>query len=167
MRIEPKAAFYNEETGAVQPWKDIEVTDSVGNALVSEGLAIAIAEGGGGGGETITWLLKDATATVAYDSEMEEYGAKFLLPASVTADNFESTFSGKSSVIELNGDKVESPIKYDSEATPPAATIYYWEVRYGETTGVQTSSSELFLFFFSDSDHAGQTFTLSLGIVED
>ena len=50
MRIEPKAAFYNEDTGAVQPWKDIEVTDSVGNALVSEGLAIAIAEGGGGGG---------------------------------------------------------------------------------------------------------------------
>lgn len=54
MRIEPKAAFYNEETGAVQPWKDIEVTDSVGNALVSEGLAIAIAEGGGGGGDTGT-----------------------------------------------------------------------------------------------------------------
>lgn len=57
MRIEPKAAFYNEETGAVQPWKDIEVTDSVGNALVSEGLAIAIAEGGGGGtGSGITWI---------------------------------------------------------------------------------------------------------------
>lgn len=55
MRIEPKAAFYNEETGAVQPWKDIEVTDSVGNALVSEGLAIAIAEGGGGGGTGTMW----------------------------------------------------------------------------------------------------------------
>lgn len=136
------------------------VTVDVMNKAIEEG-------GGGGGGETITWLLENATATVAYDSEMEEYGAKFLLPASVTADNFESTFSGKSSVIELNGDKVESPIKYDSELTPPAATMYYWEVRYGEITGVQTTSSELFLFFFSDSDHAGQTFTLSLGIVEE
>lgn len=54
MRIEPKQAFYNDATGAVQPWKDIEVTDSVGNALVSEGLAIAIAEGGGGGGDFTT-----------------------------------------------------------------------------------------------------------------
>lgn len=136
------------------------VTVDVMNKAIEEG-------GGGGGGETITWLLKDATATVAYDSEKEDYGAKFLLPASVTADNFESTFSGKSSVIELNGDKVESPIKYDSEGTPPAATIYYWEVRYGEISSVQTTSSELYLFFYSDNDHTGQTFTLSLGIVEE
>lgn len=48
MRIEPKQAFYNEDTGAVQPWKDIEVTDAVGNALVAEGLVTEI-EGGGGG----------------------------------------------------------------------------------------------------------------------
>lgn len=122
---------------------------------------------GGGGGETITWLLEDATTTVAYDSDMEEYGAKFLLPESVTADNFESTFSGKSSVIELNGDKVESPIKYDSETTPPAVTMYYWEVKYDQVSSVQTSSSERFLFFFSDNEHEGQTVTLSLGIVED
>lgn len=47
MRIEPKAAFYNEETGAVQPWKDIEVADAVGSELVAEGLAVEI--GGGGG----------------------------------------------------------------------------------------------------------------------
>lgn len=67
MRIEPKAAFYNEETGAVQPWKDIEVTDSVGNALVSEGLAIAIAEGGGGGTGTKWNVVLNCPALEGYD----------------------------------------------------------------------------------------------------
>lgn len=52
MRIEPKQAFYNDATGAVQPWKDIEVTDTVGNALVAEGLVTEI-EGGGGGADGI------------------------------------------------------------------------------------------------------------------
>lgn len=79
MRIEPKAAFYNEETGAVQPWKDIEVTDSVGNALVSEGLAIAIAEGGGGGGETeyveVTFQLEEGLAgAFVYGFFIFDYG---------------------------------------------------------------------------------------------
>lgn len=59
MRIEPKQAFYNEDTGAVQPWKDIEVTDAVGNALVAEGLVTEI-EGGGGGSSDFT----TATITV-------------------------------------------------------------------------------------------------------
>lgn len=121
---------------------------------------------GSGGGETITWLLENATVTVAYDSDMEEYGAKFLLPESVTADNFESTFSGKSAMTVLNGDKVESPITY-TEGSPASATIYYWEVKYDQVSSVQTSSSERFLFFFSDNEHEGQTVTLSLGIVED
>lgn len=49
MLIEAKAAFYNEATGAVQPWRDIEVTDTVGEGLIGEGLAVEIAEGGGGG----------------------------------------------------------------------------------------------------------------------
>lgn len=52
MRIEPKQAFYNEATGAVQPWKDIEVTDAVGNELVAEGLVTEIEGGGGGSIET-------------------------------------------------------------------------------------------------------------------
>ena len=51
MLVEAKQAFYNEETGAVQPWRDIEVTDDLGNELVSEGLVAAIAAGGGGGGD--------------------------------------------------------------------------------------------------------------------
>lgn len=51
MRIEPKQAFYNDATGAVQPWKDIEVTDAVGNSLVAEGLVTEIEGGGGGGGD--------------------------------------------------------------------------------------------------------------------
>ena len=50
MLVEVKQAFYNEETGAVQPWRDIEVGDTLGNELVSEGLVAAIAAGGGGGG---------------------------------------------------------------------------------------------------------------------
>lgn len=51
MLVEAKQAFYNEETGAVTPWRDIEVTEDLGNELVSEGLVAAIAAGGGGGGD--------------------------------------------------------------------------------------------------------------------
>ena len=122
--------------------------------------------GSGGGGETITWLLENATATVAYDSDKEEYGARFLFPESVTADNFEATFSGKSSVTVFNGNKVESPIKY-TDGDPSYITIHYWETLYDEMSSAQSTSDELYLFFFSNNQHEGETVTLSLGIVED
>lgn len=48
MIVEAIEAFYSEATGAVQPWRDIEVSDDVGNGLIDEGLVRAI--GGGGGG---------------------------------------------------------------------------------------------------------------------
>lgn len=73
MRIEPKQAFYNEDTGAVQPWKDIEVTDAVGNALVAEGLVTEIEGGGGGGGDFTTCTM---TVVDTYHGEMQyAYGA--------------------------------------------------------------------------------------------
>ena len=164
MRIEPKAAFYNEETGAVQPWKDIEVTDSVGNALVSEGLAIAIAEGGGGGGETITWILDNATATVAYDSYLEDYFAKFTLPDSITADNLISTFAGKQSVTIVDGFKVEAP----ANAADQDAKVAYFATLYGQILEFDMHVPDgLYCAVPSTSDDVGKTVTLSLGVVED
>lgn len=68
MLVEAKQAFYNEETGAVQPWRDIEVTDTLGNELVSEGLVAAIAAGGGGGGDFST-----ANVTIVGDDGGEFY----------------------------------------------------------------------------------------------
>lgn len=109
MRIEPKAAFYNEETGAVQPWKDIEVTDSVGNALVSEGLAIAIAEGGGGGGSsdfstaevTVTYiknpgatLISEAGVVTLVGGEMEGADVKPLDSGTFTLVLYKGKFNG-------------------------------------------------------------------------
>lgn len=70
MRIEPKAAFYNEETGAVQPWKDIEVADAVGSELVAEGLAVEIGGGGGGGASAFT-----VTLAYAEDSKKVKFEA--------------------------------------------------------------------------------------------
>ena len=64
MLVEAKQAFYNEETGAVQPWRDIEVEDTLGNELVNEGLAAAIAAGGGGGGAS------SFTVTLSYAEEV-------------------------------------------------------------------------------------------------
>ncbi len=75
MRIEPKQAFYNEETGAVQPWKDIEVTDSVGNALVAEGLVTEIEGGGGGGGDfgsaKVTFEIGSGVGSLIYSSSVD------------------------------------------------------------------------------------------------
>lgn len=62
MRIEPKQAFYNDATGAVQPWKDIEVTDAVGNSLVAEGLVTEIEGGGGGDFTTVKATVKNNSA---------------------------------------------------------------------------------------------------------
>lgn len=74
MRIEPKQAFYNEDTGAVQPWKDIEVTDTVGNALVAEGLVTEIEGGGGGGGDFTT-----AEVTFVNTEDGKDYTARPLV----------------------------------------------------------------------------------------
>ena len=83
MLVEAKAAFYNEETGAVQPWRDIEVTDTLGNELVSEGLAKAIEGGGGGGGDyktanvTIVCDQEDGSFSLSVDQENSEYTGFF------------------------------------------------------------------------------------------
>ena len=79
MLVEAKQAFYNEETGAVQPWRDIEVEDTLGNELVNEGLAAAIAAGGGGGGDftvvEMTFALGDGvTAAYIYGTFIFDYG---------------------------------------------------------------------------------------------
>ena len=71
MRIEPKQAFYNEDTGAVQPWKDIEVTDTVGNALVAEGLVTEIEGGGGGDSDFST-----AEVTIVIPWEFSEFSVE-------------------------------------------------------------------------------------------
>lgn len=166
MRIEPKQAFYNEDTGAVQPWKDIEVTDAVGNTLVAEGLVTEIEGGGGGGGETITWLLENATATVAYNAGHENYGAEFSLPDSITAENILTTFSGKNCVTIVNGIKVEAP-GYQEEG---GSTVQvYFQDYYGGygVTSFYFSAAEITAFIYASADNVGETCTFSLGIVEE
>lgn len=87
MLIEAKAAFYNEATGAVQPWRDIEVTDTVGEGLIGEGLAVEIAEGGGGGGiptpkVTATWkldgILPSEVGFIEFFNLVEESGGEYV-----------------------------------------------------------------------------------------
>ena len=73
MIIEATKAFYNEETGAVQPWRDMEVTDTLGNELIGAGFAREVAAGGGGGGggdftvvEMTVTVVGEGTASIAY-----------------------------------------------------------------------------------------------------
>ena len=95
MLVEAKAAFYNEETGAVQPWRDIEVTDTLGNELVSEGLVKAIEGGGGGGGD-----YPKFNVTVTGD------GGTFYLYPSTNDDGYTCVFLADSA-FNING--VETP----------------------------------------------------------
>lgn len=90
MRIEPKQAFYNDDTGAVQPWKDIEVTDAVGNKLVAEGLVREI-EGGGGGGY-------DAVLSIYHD-EYSDHDYVITIESGSYADIKEKTMANEPPVI--------------------------------------------------------------------
>lgn len=45
MIVEARQAFYSEETGAVSPWRDIEVNDTVGEGLIGTGLAVEVSGG--------------------------------------------------------------------------------------------------------------------------
>ena len=124
----------------------------------------AIAEGGGGGGETITWILENATATVAYDSYLEDYFAKFTLPDSITADNLISTFAGKQSVTIVDGFKVEAP----ANAADQDARVFYFATLYGEIREFDMYVPDgLYCAVPATSDDVGETVTLSLGIVEE
>ena len=55
MTIETLVAFYCTELGAVQAWKDIDVDDTLGESLISQGLAVQVGSGGGGGGDFPIW----------------------------------------------------------------------------------------------------------------
>lgn len=126
----------------------------------------AIAEGGGGGGgETVNWLIDNASTTVAFDSGREDYVAVFALPETITAENLISTFSGKSCVTIIDGVKVESPT-YTSEDT---VKIFFWNNKYSQVDYFQIYDydTDFELVYYSDSDHSGDTVTLSLGIVEE
>lgn len=89
MLVEAKQAFYNEETGAVQPWRDIEVEDTLGNELVSEGLVEAIAAGGGGGGGNT--IVTNATMDYPYFTLDKTYAE---INAVVTDGGFAIVYTG-------------------------------------------------------------------------
>lgn len=107
MLVEAKQAFYNEETGAVQPWRDIEVTDTLGNELVSEGLVAAIAAGGGGGGD-----LNSAKVTLVSD----KHSAYEIYAEKNDNNNYTATFD--------LGDEFNYTFKVEADETA-TATIYY------------------------------------------
>ena len=118
MIIEAREAFYNEETGAVQPWRDIEVTDTLGNELVGEGIAIAIAEGGGGGGDFSTCTLTIVGEGSLNVPNIVEYGDKQLI--------YWRTYSSPATVVLMGGlafagvaegvvNSVSGSIEYDDE----------------------------------------------------
>ena len=159
MRIEPKAAFYNEETGAVQPWKDIEVTDAVGSELVAEGLAVEI---GGGGGGDVTWLIDNAQATVALDADLEDYAAVFQFPESVTPDNYYEVFSGKNVIMIVDGKRVETPAIVSEET----GSFYYFSTYHDMVTSTGFSPYEFRIVIYADEPLQGETVTLSLGITD-
>ena len=166
MRIEPKQAFYNEDTGAVQPWKDIEVTDAVGNALVAEGLVTEI-EGGGGGGETITWLIEDVAVEAEYNDVYDAEGAFFDFSDVLDEATFVSTFSGKTLVSVLNGVKVEAPgyVAHDDDYPDyDQVNIFVGFDDAGSAVTVLLAKSDMGVFI---SATAGTTITWSLGIVEE
>lgn len=78
MIVEAIEAFYSEATGAVQPWRDIEVSDDVGNGLIDEGLVRAIGGGGGGG------VFSSANVTLVLDGEIILYDAFYIVDGVLT-----------------------------------------------------------------------------------
>ena len=114
MLVEAKQAFYNEETGAVQPWRDIEVDDTLGNELVGEGLVAAIAAGGGGGGD-----YKTANVTIIGDNGGEKWS--FELDA-ITDDsgNYSCVFEDNGyfslRLFTNDGDPVTTKIIYQGDS---------------------------------------------------
>lgn len=126
----------------------------------------AIAAGGGGGGETITWLIDNVTATVAYNAGHETYGAEFSLPDSITAENILSTFSGKNCVTIVNGIKVEAPGYQEEGSTTVQVYFQDYYGGYG-VTSFYFSAADITAFIYASADNVGETCTFSLGIVEE
>lgn len=124
----------------------------------------AIAAGGGGGGETVNWLIDNASTTVAWDDNYECYCAVYNLPDSITADNLDSTFSDKNCVTIVDGKKVEAP----ATISEGIVTIHYWNALYDSINQLQLSQYELHprITSYSEEDE-GKTATFSLGIVEE
>lgn len=136
------------------------VTMDVMNKAIEEG-------GGGGGGETITWLIDNVTATVAYDAELESNVAVWNLPESITSANIISTFKDKTCVTIWDGIRVEAPTYYYESDNG----VYVYAAR-----DLDWTSGEMSYFVFSETEiravmsfvgHLGDTYTLSLGIVEE
>lgn len=75
MIVEARQAFYSEETGAVSPWRDIEVTDTVGEGLIGSGLAVEVSAGGGGGGdfstEQVTFEIGSGVGAFEYMAQVD------------------------------------------------------------------------------------------------
>lgn len=69
MIIEPKAAFYNGATGAVRPYRDIEVNDAVGASLIQQGLAKGV--GGGGSAEPLICTYGDGHLDTTFGDILE------------------------------------------------------------------------------------------------
>ena len=127
----------------------------------------AIAEGGGGGGgETITWLIDNASTTVAFDGDIEDYVAIYNLPDSITADNLISTFSGKSCVTIVDGVKVEAPSVVE-EGEPDTVKIKYWDLTYNDFSSIYLNQDNMRVIVYYQASDNGKTVTLSLGIVEE
>ena len=119
--------------------------------------------GGGGGGETITWILDNATATVAYNSDIGTYEAVFPLPETITADNLESTFDGKSVVAIYNGLKTQAP----AQINDGEVSILSWNVSVNAPFYFKPYITDLYCVGDASSEDEGETYTLSLGIVEE
>lgn len=123
----------------------------------------AIEEGGGGGGETITWILDNATATVTHNSDMGTYEAVFPLPETITADNLESTFDGKSVVAIYNGLKTQAP----AQINDGEVSILSWNVSVNAPFYFKPYITDLYCVGDAPSEDEGETYTLSIGIVEE
>lgn len=136
------------------------VTVDVMNEAIAEG-------GGGGGGETVNWLIDNVTATVAYDAELEQNVAVWNLPESITSANIISTLKDKTCVTIWDGVRVEAPTYYYESDN----LVYVYVARdldgtFGEMSYFVFSETEIRAVMYF-TGHLGDTYTLSLGIVEE